>query len=334
MKILEAKYPIGSLPYQKSPGRYIDDKLYSNLQILARKITDNQNWVGVISSSTLENGTGKSVLASQIMEAYFDLVNQYHGTKIDISMQNVVFKPQELIERAFKVPRYSGIILDEWEDAHYWSELGITLRQFFRKCRQLNLFIILIIPNFFQLPINYAISRSVFFIDVRFEGEFERGHFRFYSFDKKKDLYVKGKKTMDYGVVNYDFRGTFGDGYAYNKEEYDKAKLRDMIDDHEQKKVKTEKQILRKIYYDVYTKLRRQEVTIERLATAFGINEKTGREWIKLVESGKNFEEEVEIGKVDNNNTIWLESNDEFCEKDEVIEEDNINSQLAPKINK
>ena len=55
MKILEAKYPMGTLPYQKSPGRYIDDKLYSNLQILARKITDNQNWVGVISSSTESN---------------------------------------------------------------------------------------------------------------------------------------------------------------------------------------------------------------------------------------------------------------------------------------
>lgn len=334
MKILEKKYPMGSLPYQKSDGRYIDDKLYSNLQILARKITDNQNWVGVISSSTLENGTGKSVLASQIMEAYFDLVNQYHGTNLDISMQNVVFKPQELIERAFKVPRYSGIILDEWEDAHYWSELGVTLRQFFRKCRQLNLFIILIIPNFFQLPINYAISRSVFFIDVRFEGEFERGHFRFYSFDKKKDLYVRGKKTMDYGVVNYDFRGTFGDGYAYNKQEYDKAKLKDMIDDHEQKKVKTEKQILRKIYYDVYTKLKRQEVTLASLASAFNITRQTGMEWIKMVRDGKNDNDECRSKDVSNNITIGYESDDEFGGLDECPTEDNINSQPAPKINK
>ena len=60
---------------------------------------------------------------------------------------------------------------------------------------------IIIIPNFFQLPMSYAISRSVFLIDVKFVGEFDRGYFSFYNFNKKKNLYIRGKKAQDYDLT-------------------------------------------------------------------------------------------------------------------------------------
>ncbi len=151
MKILEAKYPKGTFKNQKTDGRYMDGYLYENLQPIARSVTDDMTFMGIIYSSTLENGTGKSVLAQQIGEAYTDMVNKMNGLEIPFNMNNVVFTPKDLIERAYKLPKYSCIILDEWEDTHYWSELGVTLRQFFRKCRQLNLFMICIIPNYFQM---------------------------------------------------------------------------------------------------------------------------------------------------------------------------------------
>ena len=242
MKILEEKYPLGSIPNQITAGRYIDETLYTNLKILAKNITKDLTYLAVCSSSTYEVGAGKSTFMSQIGEAYTDLVNQIHGTNLTFDMNNIVFRPKDLITRSFSLPKYSCIILDEWEDTHYWSEIGITLRQFFRKCRQLNLFMILIIPNFFQLGINYAVSRSLFFIDVRFEGEFDRGYFKLYNYDSKKYLYLFGKKNQDYNATKSDINGRFVDGYAVNEAEYKAVKLRDAIESedrvHEEKEKK------------------------------------------------------------------------------------------------
>lgn len=279
MKVLEEKYPMGSLKRQKTAGRYIDGYLYENLEIMAEKIVDDMTFLLFIYSSTLEVGTGKSVLASQIGEVWVDLVNKKHNQKIEFDMQNCVFKPKDLIERSFKLPKYSCIILDEWEDSHYWSELGMSLRQFFRKCRQLNLLIICIIPNFFQLPSSYAISRSIACIDVKFSGNFERGYFSFYSFKKKKDLYINGKRTQNYKVVAPDFSGRFADGYGFNEKQYRYKKYQDMINSEKEEKKPSEKDIKIKIFQQLYTNL--DEISIKRLALGFGISERTGNRWLK-----------------------------------------------------
>lgn len=283
MKILEKKYPLGSLPGQKTDGRYIDGILHDNLNILAKNIIKDMTYLGIISSSTLEVGTGKSVFAQQMMEAYLDQVNKHHGKNLKLTMDNIVFRPKDIIKRSFQVPRYSVIICDEWEDANYWSELGITLRQFFRKCRQLNLFILLIIPNFFQLPMSYAISRSVFFIDVRFSGEFDRGYFSFYNFKKKKRLYLKGKKTQDYGILVPNFTGRFGDGYVVDEKEYRKGKLTDLENQEEQeKKPMTERQLTVNLFYKLYYHFKKR-IAIPDLAMGFGVTSRTGDKWLKEI---------------------------------------------------
>lgn len=278
MKILENKYPLGSIPGQRTPGRYIDGALHENIKILARNIANDMTFMMVISSSTLEVGTGKSTLAQQICEDYTDLVNQYHGTNLEFTTNNIVWRPKELIERAFKVPKYSALLLDEWDDLHYWSELGISLRQFFRKCRQLNLFMIIICPNFFQLPMAYAVSRSIAFIDVKFEGEFQRGFFAFYNFEKKKNLYIFGKKTLNYHATKPDFNGRFLGGYAVDKDEYLKAKRKDTDESEHRVKPVDERAIKVKIFKRLTETL--PEVTKKRLAEAFGIGERTSQHWL------------------------------------------------------
>ena len=274
MKILIDKYPKGSFPKQKTPGKYMDGYLHENLKIPAKKIVDDMTFLGVCSSSTLEVGTGKSVLVQQIGEAWTELVNDMHGLDLTFDMKNIVFNPKDLIKRAFELPKHSCIILDEWEDAHYWSELATTLRQFFRKCRQLNLFMLVIIPNFFQFPMPYAVSRSLFFIDVKFQGEFDRGYFSFYNFNRKKDLYIKGKKTHNYHVVKPNFYGRFPDGYAVPRDVYVAAKHKDMMDDHNEKKVPTEAAIKAKYFAKLYDNL--DGITIPKLSEAFGVSSRTG----------------------------------------------------------
>lgn len=294
MKILEDKYPLGSIPGQRTPGRYIDETLKKNIDILARNITKDMTYLGIISSSTLEVGTGKSVFAQQFCEAYLTSLNKAHNFKLNLTMNNIVFRPKEIIKRSFEVPRFSVVICDEWEDANYWSELGITLRQFFRKCRQLNLLILIIIPNFFQLPMSYAISRSVFFIDVRFSGEFDRGYFSFYNFAKKKSLYVRGKKQQNYGVVQPNFIGRFGDGYVVDEQEYRNEKINDLMAQEEmEKKPKiTERQVKVVLFYKVYEHFK-GKVTIPEIAKGFGITSRTGDAWLKEVRDSQKPENEI-----------------------------------------
>lgn len=274
------KYPKGSLPGQKTPGRYIDGTLDDNLKILAKNIVDDMTYLGLGCSSTYEVGAGKSSLLQQVGERYTELVNQMHGTNLEFGKKNIVFKGLDLIERAFQVPKYSCLVLDEWDDEHYWSQLAMTLRQFFRKCRQLNLFIIVICPNFFQLPMNYAISRSLFLIDVRFEGEFERGYFRFYNFNKKKNLYIMGKKTQDYNVVKSNFFGRFTKGYAIPDEEYRAMKYADMIHADEETKRKITNNPI-KIKIKLLQSLRKNlpNITIKELAKGFGVSDRTIVRW-------------------------------------------------------
>ncbi len=306
MKILEEKYPKGTFKGQKTDGRYIDGYLHNNIEIIANSVTDDMTFLGTLYSSTLENGTGKSVLAQQIGEAYTDMVNKKNGLNLTFDMKNVVFTPKTLIERAYKLPRYSCIILDEWEDAHYWSELGMTLRQFFRKCRQLNLFIMVIIPNYFQMPMNYAISRSLFAIDVTFNSTdikaFDRGYFSFYNFGAKKNLYVKGKKTQDYNCVQPCFKGRFLDGYAVPEKTYRDAKYEDMIKQEKESRRPTEKQVK----MDLFKHLRESlpEITMKRLAEGFGISERTGFRWLDNEDEVENFEVKNDIDNATSNYNI------------------------------
>ncbi|KKN48521.1 hypothetical protein LCGC14_0652140 [marine sediment metagenome] len=280
MKILTKRYPLGSIPRQQTDGRYINETLNENIKLLAKNITKDMTYLGIITSSTLEVGTGKSVFAQQISEAYLEYVREFHNIDNKLSMKNLVFRPQDIIERSFEVPRYSVVICDEWEDSHYWSELGKTLRQFFRKCRQLNLFILVIIPNFFQLPMSYAISRSVFLVDVKFTGEFDRGYFSFYNFQKKKNLYIRGKKSQDYDIIKPNFTGRFVDGYVVDREEYLKEKMNDLLsqEDMEKKPEVTRRSILIELFIKLKNNLK--GVTNLELAKGFGISEQTAYNWI------------------------------------------------------
>ena len=267
---------MGSFNKQQSPGRYIDGFLYKNLEVMAKAIKRDMTFMGIIFSSTLEVGTGKSVLATQIGEAWTEIINKELNKKVDFTSKNVVWRPKDLIDIAFKVPKYSCLLLDEWEDAGYWSSLGMSLRQFFRKCRQLNLFILCIIPNWFQLPLGYAVSRSAFAIDVRFGENFTRGTYAFYNFKAKRQLYIKGKKFYDYNVARPTFMGSFTDGYGVPEAEYRAAKLKDMekYDEEDEKgRRKTPREIESKVRAELLQKLKKKcNLTNIQIADALGFH--------------------------------------------------------------
>jgi hypothetical protein len=292
MKILEDKYPMGTLQGQRTAGRYMDGTLHENIKILAEKITNDMQFFGLICSSTYEVRTGKSTLLQQIGEDYTDMVNKIHGLNLTFDMKNIVFNSKDLMTRATELPKYSFLALDENDeiDEHYFSQLAKDLRRFFRKSGQLNLFILMIVPNFFQLKSNYAISRSNFLIDVKFFGKFERGYFSFYNFGKKRTLFVKGKKEQNYLVVHPDFSGRFLNGYAVDKEEYLKAKRKDFVESDKDKQL-TEKEIKVNLFKQLHTNL--PELSVKKLSEAFGFSDRTGFEWLKEVRERDLLEKDV-----------------------------------------
>ena len=314
VKVLLDKYPMGTVKGQKSDGRYIDGYLYNNLSDLADVIVNDMTFLAVIFSSTLEVGTGKSVLATQIGEVWQELMKKKHGIDVPYSTENIAWRPKELVEKSFKLPKYSFILLDEWEDATYWSELGMSLRQFFRKCRQLNQFVVVICPNWFQFPLSYAISRSVFAIDVRFEGKFQRGFFSFYGFDAKKKVYILGKKYHNYRAGSPDFIGRFTDGYGVPEKEYRLAKLQDLkrYEATEPAEKPTEEQLRQKLFFEM--RARKPELTLKMLSELIGVSYSTVFDWINKQKAkenvrGKDGDSVVDTytNNLDNKEVIWEE---------------------------
>ena len=143
MKVCKKDFPLGSRKQQKSDGFYIDGTLKDNLDTLAEKIRDDQQFNLIVTGSGWTR-VGKSVFCSQIGYYLTHKVNELHKTKNTFDLSNMVFKSEELIKKAMKIPKYSVLVLDEGDDLteHYWNKLSRDLRKFFRKCGQLNIFVI------------------------------------------------------------------------------------------------------------------------------------------------------------------------------------------------
>lgn len=292
-------FQIGSYTGQKTPGLYMDGMLVELIDIFGRKITNDMQFFGTICSSTFGVRTGKSTLAQQIGYYYTKEVNRLNGLNIPFDHNNIVFSSKDLIKKAETLPKYSCIILDESDDLteHSLSQTMKEVQKYFNKSGQLNHFIIAIIPDFFSLPKGLAMSRSNFLIDVRFEGEFERGHFNYYNFRDKKKLYVRGKKYHDYDIQQPTIRGgRFVNKYCVDEDKYRQMKLDDL---HKREVEENEEhipaKIERKVESQIFTKVYKcakldKNMTVKELSKWFGRSERTGHRYL-----AENADEELHL---------------------------------------
>ena len=301
MKFAETLFPKGSFKGQQTDGAYIDKTLAINLDIYAKKIVDDMHFMGIITGSD-GVGNGKSTLAQQVGTYLTCKINELHGTKNTFTHRNVFLNSKDLTVKSPSLPRYSVITLDEGDDltTHGMKELAVRLKRYFRKCRQLNQIIILILPSFFELPKLYAMSRSHFLINVSFENEYERGFFKFYGPLSKKLLYLKGKKEWDYSAHPKDFEGRFFSSYCFfpdlehEIELYKKNKYQDMVDDNKEKEesktpATIKKEVTIELFKQMYQNL--DGITIKKLSHAFGVHENTGSRWINEEKDEETLEE-------------------------------------------
>jgi len=215
--------------FPATDGYYMDGYEKENLDILIDSIENDFDFV-ILNSGQGMVRVGKSIKAMQQGCYINHEVNKKYGLNNTFTHENFVFRGDDLIKKAKEMPKYSVIVYDEaGSDLMARKTMhGTTqaLLDFFRECGQLNLFVICVLPDFFDLPKGIAITRSICLVDCSFREKFNRGLFKFYGRRAKKMLYLKGRKFLDYDAHPCDFRGTFTNFYTIDEKAYRNLKYK------------------------------------------------------------------------------------------------------------
>lgn len=207
---------------------YIDGLLKKSLDIAKeRVIKRNWDYVCVISGIP---GSGKSTFARTIA--------RYCCPWFDLSY--VAFTDDEFIEITSNAPDFSAVILDEsfqsLNSKVIWTPEFLRIVNHIQIIRQKHLFIILCLPNFFDLSKGMAIFRASHLFVTYATEKGRRGRFLGFGRDAKRKLYIKGSKFMDYDCVRANITGK----YTLNKNIlsenlYEERKIQHLLE--EQKKI-------------------------------------------------------------------------------------------------
>ena len=228
-------FPKGSRKRQREDGFFMEDLLKEQLDIIIKNIRNDWDFTIIITAGG-QVRVGKSVLAMQIGAYWTYQLKELYNIDVPFNVENnFVLDGRNLIEtgnRLGKTHPYSPLIFDEagadLEGRKVMSTKTQEVLDFYRECGQYNLLNILVLPEFFDLPKGIALSRSICLLDVYYSTDrnsiFQRGYFNFYSKRSKKNLYLKGKKDLNYNIVKQDFRGNFRDFYPIDEKKYRELK--------------------------------------------------------------------------------------------------------------
>ena len=154
MRLFPEVYKKGFYKGQKEDGITFDDLLYQNLEVLAEGIMEDNSFLLLISAKALSVRTGKSSFTQLLSVAWIDILYRKFNIKnLSFNMNNIAFNADQFEEKAFKLhdsgQKYAPIILDESDDltGHSLSQEVQKVKRFLRKSGQLNLLMIMILPD-------------------------------------------------------------------------------------------------------------------------------------------------------------------------------------------
>lgn len=235
MRVCQDWYPHGWHPKKRKAGFRLHIRLKAQLDLLLKNIVNDWDFTIIIAGGG-EVRVGKSILAMQIAAYWAHEVQRLYKKKVIFNVENnIVMDGRQLIKTGNFLGRnynYNPLVFDEagadLEGRKAMTTMTKDVLDFYRECGQYNLLNVLVLPEFFDLPKGIAVSRSIFLINVNYianeKGIFERGYFDFYSRKKKKWLYLKGKRELDYKCVPPNFNGTFDYFFTVDEEEYRELK--------------------------------------------------------------------------------------------------------------
>lgn len=209
---------------------YMDGFLQTNLDTAKKKIEEDWDMVFIVDGM---ERSGKSTIAMQIA----------HYCDPTLTIDRIVFTPKELRKAIIDSEPFQAIVYDEaytgLSSRATMSLINRTLVTMMAEIGQKNLFILVVMPCFFDLDKYIALFRSRVLIHV-YTKNFQRGYFNFYNVDRKKTLYMFGKKYYNYSKPKPNFRGRFTNHYVVDEIKY-RYKKRHSLIDREKKQEEEEK---------------------------------------------------------------------------------------------
>lgn len=194
---------------------YMDGYLKSNCDTLHQQVENNWDNIGFIAGY---EGDGKSSLA-QTMGLYFDA---------GLTLERIVFTPQQFFDAVDNAPPGSAVIWDEADDLgeQWYKDILQALKSKMKRIRKQNLHILLVTPTVFDLNKYFVIARTKWLLHV-YAKELQRGYFRFFNRERKKELYLKGYRDWNWNAATPNFIGRFTklpEGFPIDQEAYEDKK--------------------------------------------------------------------------------------------------------------
>jgi hypothetical protein len=181
------------------------------------QVSKNHNII--LFNNIIANNSGKSTIASQVA-LYLDPT---------YNLDRCTFTADQFIQAVITAERYTCVVFDEafgyLNSRQALSKFNRSLIKVMSEMGSRNLFIIIVLPSFFELDKYPALHRSVSLIHV-----YQRGKFSSYGYSKKKSLYIAGKKFYSYATTP-DFIGRFTKHFTLEVDEYKKKKSKFILQD-------------------------------------------------------------------------------------------------------
>lgn len=194
---------------------YIDERLRKSLdKVKEIVIRRGEDYVWIIDGP---ERAGKSKFGKQIAKYLYS----------DFSNKDISFNPEDFTKSLQEAEENSCKIFDEGytglSSRATLSEINRMLVSLLMEIGQKGLFIIIILPSFFDLDKYVSLWRSRGLFHV-YRRKGRKGFWRYYNSRKKMTLYKLGKKTYSYRFPKSDFIGRFTDANVVNEEVYLKNK--------------------------------------------------------------------------------------------------------------
>lgn len=252
---------------------YMDGYLCDNFTLAKEMVKDDWDMIGCYDGY---EGSGKSVKAMQ--DAYF-----FDST---FTLDRVCFTG-ELFKRAIeKAEPQQAVVYDEaftgLSSRESMNKINKNIIKMLAEIRQKNLFVLIVLPTFFDLDRNVALWRTRYLVHIYINKKRVRGFFSFFNADKKKVLYAAGRKYYSYRHPNPNFRGRFTNHYVVNEKKYRARKFEALLSQFRPEKiVRSEKQMEEGFKNKLIARLAHLDgLSIKQKAAVLGVAPKTWQGYI------------------------------------------------------
>jgi len=262
-------------------------------------------------------GSGKSVLAMQIAKTLDN----------DFNIERVCFTPTEFTKAIIRAKKGECVVYDEaftgLSSRGSLSEINNLIVSLMMEMRQKNLYVLIVMPTFFLLDKYVALFRAkgLFHVYMKYG---KRGYWTFFNKNKKKLLYLTGKKLYNYSWPRSSFRGRFLEQYVVDEEEYRKRKKNAL--ENKTRLTRAERYMWQRdaLIWILYTQLKKNQTEISKMCKTWdvGVERKTISDII-LKKQKEIAEQDVikeEKDKMDNEMAVKTQNQDDS----KALNEENI----------